>query len=320
MKNSNSLPDFIIAGAMKCGTSSLHHILAHHPDIFIPERELHFYDMDDMLQHPDFFLYEDKKWNVPDFKKEKEIYLDWYRNFFRQAKEDDITGEDSTTYISSTIAAKRIAEVNPSAKIIILLRDPADRCYSHYWHLVRTGRVAERFEKALPHNKNMIIQRSLYKHQIEHWLDYIPPQKMMFVAFEEFIHNIDKVIHNVLKFIKADPQKLTLENVETHRNKALYPRSLSLQLMTNKLLGNTMSAHYHEHLPYLKNNKKTGPFLGKVIKRMNHLINLKKNKKKPAMNRETRNFLDQYFRNHNKGINKLTEQNIDANWYKTITE
>jgi hypothetical protein len=317
MKKNNLLPDFIIAGAMKCGTSSLHHILAHHPDIFIPDKELHFYDMDDMLQHPDFFIYEGKKWQFPDFQEEKEAYLNWYNGFFRQAKDGSIKGEDSTTYIASTIAPKRIADINPSAKIIILLRDPADRCYSHYWHLVRTGRTSERFERALYRNENMILQRSLYRRQLEHWLDYITAEKMMFIPFEKFINSMDEVIRKVLQFIGADLQKLLLESVETHRNKALYPRSLALQLVSNKLSGSTRAAYYRRHLPYIKSDKKIRSFYSKALNRI-HQFNLTENKKKPAMNRETRKVLDQYFRNCNEGLNELTGQEMDTHWYKTL--
>ena len=48
------LPDFIIAGAMKSGTTTLHNILNEHPDVFIPDSEIHFFDMDDVIEHPEF--------------------------------------------------------------------------------------------------------------------------------------------------------------------------------------------------------------------------------------------------------------------------
>lgn len=69
-------PDFIIVGAMKCGTTSLHKILSSHPEIFIPEREIHFFDIDDISQHPDFFIFSNGNWYYPQLGRDVEKYLD----------------------------------------------------------------------------------------------------------------------------------------------------------------------------------------------------------------------------------------------------
>ena len=63
------LPDFIIVGAMKSGTTTLHDMLNTHPDVFIPKGELHFFDHDDIFQHPNFNIYKKSFWNYPRFIK-----------------------------------------------------------------------------------------------------------------------------------------------------------------------------------------------------------------------------------------------------------
>jgi len=71
------IPDFIIAGAMKCGTTSLHFILNSHPHIFVPRHEINFFDLDDLIQHPDFFFFNGQRWYYPSFSKRNREYWDW---------------------------------------------------------------------------------------------------------------------------------------------------------------------------------------------------------------------------------------------------
>ena len=82
--NHKLLPDFIIGGAMKSGTSTLHTILSHHPDIFIPSDEIHFFDIDNILQHPDFNFYENGKWVYQSMEKNPEKMWKWYHNKFEK--------------------------------------------------------------------------------------------------------------------------------------------------------------------------------------------------------------------------------------------
>jgi hypothetical protein len=195
----HQFPDFIIVGAMKSGTTSLHNILASHPDIYIPQREIHFFDIDDITQHPDFFFFSDGKWYYPDLEKNSEKYLEWYGSFFSNAKVTQKIGEDSTTYLASNKAPARIVNLLPKVKIIIMLRDPASRTYSHYWHLVRTGRGIHTFEDSLRIMPGTLIQRSLYKDQIQRYLGYFPQENIHFILFEEFIQEINGCVYDTCK-------------------------------------------------------------------------------------------------------------------------
>ena len=208
------LPDFIIAGAMKCATSSLHFILPKHPDIFIPDREIHYF-------------------NRPDYSR-----LYQRESPFKGSKPGQVIGEDSPGYLLSEIAPKQISKLVPDAKIIIILRDPTSRTYSAYWHRVRTGRAIHDFEKSLLQvTRNSLIERSLYKKQIAKFLRFIPRENIHFILFEEFIRDIPATIDRVLDFIGVPLEKINFGQIDTHYQPALIPRYLTLQLWRNKVLG-----------------------------------------------------------------------------------
>ena len=134
------LPDFIIGGAMKCATSSLHYILNSHPDIYIPNRECHFFNIDDILQHSNYNHYIDDNWLIQSMGKNPEKMWEWYFKKFED-QNSKIIGEDSTTYLASRIAAERISKQKKQIKMIFLLRQPSLRAYSNYLHLLRTHKV-----------------------------------------------------------------------------------------------------------------------------------------------------------------------------------
>ncbi len=76
------LPDFIICGAMKCGTSTVHTLLGKHPETHIPDREINFFDIDDIFQHSDFYSQRDGRFLGPDISIDPIAYGEWYHDFF----------------------------------------------------------------------------------------------------------------------------------------------------------------------------------------------------------------------------------------------
>jgi hypothetical protein len=319
--NSNViLPDFIIAGAMKCGTSSLHTILSGHPKIFIPDKEIFFYDLDDYEQHPAFFAYEGNEWHYPKFEENLDEYLSWYSSFFDSAPDGSVIGEDSTTYIASKIGARRIAEINPEAKIIIMLRDPASRSYSHYFHNVRAGRSSMNFEESMKFEDGNILRRSYYKEQIENFLEYVSTDQIEFVIFEEFIADMDNVLENIVSFIGVDPALLNLEDVNTHTNKHNAKLSAGVNLWKNKLIKKKLMKRYYGHLPWTSSISNTSKINNRVIIEKIHKAVNPPRSQKPKMKIETHAFLDNYLKARNNGIEDLLGKQIDKYWYKTISD
>lgn len=125
-----AMPDFLIVGTQKGGTTSLFNYLIQHPRVYAPFRkEIKFFDSN-------YFN-----------------GLAWYRAHFplrrKLAREQALTGEATPYYMFHPTAPERIRQVVPNAKIIVLLRNPVDRAYSHYQHMVRAGREMLSFEEAL---------------------------------------------------------------------------------------------------------------------------------------------------------------------------
>ena len=119
-------PNFLIIGAQRCGTTSLYNYLIQHPQI-VPssKKEVHFFDLNFHLGQS------------------------WYEKHFPEVSDNILTGEASPYYIFHPLCPKRIFDYDPSVKLIVILRNPIDRAYSHYRHIVRLGHEPLKFEDAL---------------------------------------------------------------------------------------------------------------------------------------------------------------------------
>lgn len=195
------LPNFLIIGAAKSGTTSLYHYLRQHPNVFMPT-----------VKEPRFFAYADDPpaMNGPGDKRTNEaagaVYtLDAYRQLFADATTEAAVGEASPNYLYSPTAPERIREHLPDARLIAILRNPVDRAYSHFLHLVRSGREPLRdFGAALDAEPERIAagwewswhyqRMGFYGKQIARYLDHFDREQLTVYLFEDF---------------KADPVALT---------------------------------------------------------------------------------------------------------------
>jgi Sulfotransferase family len=309
------IPDFIIAGAMKCGTTSMHHILNSHPHIFIPQREIHFFDVDDLIQHPDFFFFNGQRWHYPSFRKKNLEYWQWYSAFFASANGEQLLGEDSTCYLASEVAPERISKVDKEIKIIIMLRDPADRAYSHYWHLVRTGRATLSFEETIQIAPASVLIRSLYEKQVRNYLRFIPRERIYFVIFEEFIRNIDATIRKVCDFIGVDRSLIDLSQANSHANAGRWPKYANLQLWRNRVLRQRAKFIHQHHLIDVPDGNDRRPALIRLAEKIHSTLNPFVKDARVEMRNDTRMMLDDYFAAQNAGLSKLLGVNLDERWY-----
>jgi hypothetical protein len=324
MKNTASLwqapepqkvPDFIICGAMKSGTTSLHAMLNQHPDIFIADKELHFFDCDNPLQHPDFNAYSKDKWYSRSLTKAnyKQYWL-WYAQQFGAAKVSQKVGEDSTTYLASPLAAKRIAQQDKKVKLIVMLRQPSKRAFSNYWHLVRTGRAPYSFEKTLLLNPYSILNRSLYLNQIQGYLRYFAKAQIKFVVFEEFLQNKQAVLRELCEFIGVDGSALPTAAVQIHENKTTYPKFYRLQLLKNRYLPMAGNVSYQQH--FNSSDAQQPPWnLLRLLNGVHRKINPLVTAKPMPMAEQTKRFLDDYFQPELLGLSELIEKDINALWF-----
>ena len=317
-EETNLLPDFIIAGAMKCGTSTLHTILNKHPKIFIPKEEVHFFDMDNILQHSDFNFHHNETWTTQSMEKDPELVWKWYQKKFK-GNESLIKGEDSTTYLASRCAAERISMQKKEIKLLFLLRQPSLRAYSNYSHLLRSGRATYNFEDTIRYNPFQVINRSLYKEQLESFYKNIPKERIKVILFEDLVKNPELTIKEVSKFIGIDYDDFPEDALKTHSNRGSVPRYGKLYLKKNLVLRNFGNLHYSNTLPFIDPSiKTTVPLIARVINKIHGKIN----PNVPIIdeiNQETKKMLDVYFFKEMQGIDELIGKDVLSKWFPDRT-
>ena len=191
MKPSARLPSFLIIGAQKSGTTTLLEALGHHPRVFAPQSELHFFS---------------HRWDRG---------LPWYETQFAPAAADDrVVGEKSPSYLSHPVAAERIAATLPEARLVVLLRDPAQRAYSHYWHNRRLDKEPLSFADALaaedgrvvdPHTAALYgyVGSSLYLEQLRRYERHFDSGQMLVEFLDDLQVDPQSVLARVCGFIGA---------------------------------------------------------------------------------------------------------------------
>ena len=194
-------PNFFIVGAAKAGTTSLHHYLGHHPQIFMsPLKEPHFFSSFSLSR------WEMRLHNV--VRDEKR-----YLRLFEAAEEARFVGEASTSYLWDPAASERIAAVSPDARIIAVLRDPVERAFSHYLNDVREGFESRPFLDALQGEldgsstnvwPSLYIAFGQYSRQIERYQKTFSG-RLLVLFFEDLTQNSQEELRRLLLFLGVDP-------------------------------------------------------------------------------------------------------------------
>jgi len=182
--NASPLPNLIIIGAQKCGTTSLHNYLQSHPDVSMAR-----------VKETDFFL-EHGNWAHG---------LDWYRSQFDSTT--PVRGEGSPNYTNlprSAGTADRMHSVLPDARLIYLVRDPVARITSHYVHLRAAGVERRSFGAALSAPDNEYIGRSRYATQLEPFLRLFGPDRILVETHANLLHERRATLSRVFEFIEVD--------------------------------------------------------------------------------------------------------------------
>ena len=143
-----TMPNFLVIGARKAGTTSLYHYLKQHPEVFMsPVKEPKFFALEGKL--PDYRGPGDR-WVMTQTSANRAVTdLDEYEALFDGASGEKAVGEASPAYLCNPVVPERIKAYVPEAKLIAVLRDPAERAYSAYMHQVRDGRETLPFAEAL---------------------------------------------------------------------------------------------------------------------------------------------------------------------------
>jgi hypothetical protein len=180
---SGALPTLIVIGAMKCGTTSLHHYLDLHPEIQMSNpKELKFF-------------VEELNWGRG---------VDWYARHFDPAA--PVRGESSphyTTYPRWEGVPARMRSLVPDAKLIFVVRDPIERIVSQYIHMRAAGDEQKGLAAALRDNQTY-VDRSRYWMQLEPFLEHYPRDSIMVLGAEELVARRRETLRRVFAFLEVD--------------------------------------------------------------------------------------------------------------------
>jgi hypothetical protein len=249
------MPDFIIIGGQRCGTTSLYNYLTKHPCV-VPAhmKEIHFFDIN---------FCKGVAWYRAEFPS---ILHEHYAK--QMGKRDLVTGEASPYYIFHPLAAERVSETIPQVKLIALLRNPVDRAYSHYYLEVRRGRETLSFEDAidkgaerlagekekliedenyysLNHRHYSYLARGIYVDQLKPWMSYFPREQILILRSEDLYDDPPATLERVTEFLDLpiwEPKRYE----KYHR--ARYPK---MSVATRERLVDYYEPHNQRLLEYL---------------------------------------------------------------------
>lgn len=185
MTPNRRMPDFVIIGAMKCGTSTLHDQLHLQPGIFMSTPK------------EPYFFSNDEVWAKG---------LDWYSSLFADAAKDDLCGESSTHYTKLPTyphTIDRMKEHIPDAKLIYVIRHPIDRLVSHYIHDWSERKIDCSIDEAIDRHPDL-INYSRYAMQLEPFLETYGTERVMLVFFEHMIAEPQAELERICRFIGYD--------------------------------------------------------------------------------------------------------------------
>src|SRR3989344_5825503 len=200
--NKGNGPYFIGIGARKTASTWIYHCLYEHPEIYASIKEIHFFNNNDNYQKGLF----------------------WYESFFNKCPINKKTGEITSSYLTSPNAADRIYKLYPDVKIIICLRDPIERAFSHYLHDLRCGHLKKNipFQKALLQNPQY-IENGLYYKYLKNYFALFPKKNILIMLYEDINKNPIKYIQTIYKFIGIDYNFIP-SVINKRFNEDLFPR------------------------------------------------------------------------------------------------
>lgn len=204
------LPNFLVVGAAKCGTTSLWHYLSQHPDVYLPRqrKELHHFAADAVLAHSA---------GPGDGRAVEDLCASWddYLAQFAEAGDQSAIGDVSPSYFAYPESAVAIRDRLGDPRIVLILRDPVQKAFSQYSHLVRDGRETLPFWEALqaePERRAKgygalwrYAEGGLYAEPVAKFLDLFGRERVQVLFFEDLIREPAATMRSLFGFLGVDP-------------------------------------------------------------------------------------------------------------------
>lgn len=218
MSDKQLLPDFIIIGAGKSGTTSLDNYLKQHPELFFSR-----------VKEPNFFAYDNISTDTLDkyvlrHYKQSITNLTDYQNLFKDARKDQLKGETSNTYLVVEQAAERIKHYVPDAKLIAILRQPTERLYSRYLHLARDNRLpSNNFEDVLDRSsiwwqRNDLVKEGFYYKNLSRFYDMFPAENIRVYLNDDLKKDSNLLMKDIFEFLGVAPLEAVNDSVKYNKS------------------------------------------------------------------------------------------------------
>ena len=293
------IPNFLIIGAQKAGTTSLLRYLEAHPDIFVSDEK-------EVSQ-----LYDDKNYN-----RRFEKYP--YEKYFEAWEGQKYAGNGPVNLLYfSDHTADRIYQYNPSMKVIAILRNPIDRAYSAYWYLVRNGFEKESFESALDREKQILkcgsysdrgnftyVSHGFYYEQLTHFYNIFNNDQLLVLFFDDLKNDARGMLKKIYQFLDIE-EYYPEDMLEKKFNVGSRPK---IQLISNLIFGDYfIKKIYKSAVPAtLRHSISTNVFA--KIRDLN-LVPFAY----PPMKSDTRETLKNIFQKPNKKLGEFLSRDL-SNW------
>lgn len=293
------LPNFLIIGAAKAGTSSLYYYLKQHPEIYMsPVKETNFLALEgEKLDYigPDLGI-----------NQTSVVKLEDYQNLFKLVTNEKAIGEASPIYLDSQKAIARIKHYIPETKLIAVLRNPIERAFSSYCHLLREDLEMVSFKEALDIEEERIKnkwshlyyykQKGFYYKYLKRYYENFDRDRLKIYLFEDLNYNTLNIVRDIFDHLEVDH---TFVPNLTRKNVSGIPQ--------NKYIYNLFAK---------KNNLKTilKPLFPKAIRRnLYDLVTRKTLKPKPVMDLETKQYLLDLYRQDISKLQDLLDRDL-SHW------
>ena len=297
-----TMPNFLIIGTQKAGTTALANHLQQHPQIYLSP-----------LKEPGFFDFEDRQ---PDFRGpgDRELYhfvitnIEAYRRLFQGVSDEIAIGEATTWYLYSPKAPERIHHYIPNTKLIVILRNPVERAYSAFMHAIRDSReTVTDFALALQEEELRIErnweylwrykQMGFYYVQLKRYFALFDRNRIRVYLYEELKNNPIALMQNICQFLNVDETIIS----------GLLPRRNVSGIPKNKLLDYLLKK---QNFKLLK-----APFKLLLSSKMreNIIVNLKnRNLTKPQISPILRSQLAKVYREDILKLQELIERDLSS--------
>ena len=274
-----TLPTFLGIGAPRCGSTWLHELLSSHPDIYMPRylKEIRFFDMN------------------------YERGLQWYTQFFppdAQAGEYQAIGEFSPYYLYCPRSPERIAGMPSITKLILILRNPVERVFSHYGYRVRVENFSGTFQNFLSERPE-VIQEGFYSQKLKNYLRYFEKNCILVLIFEYTVLDVPKTKDTLGRFlaVEADrfPQSVGFKRI----NRSYIPKARHVSAMASTTARTLRKMKFHRFVHWLNRSGIKRLLIGEFGRL-------------PPMKDESRAYLGEIYRNEIEELESLLQMELEG--------